>query len=86
PKAYIGDKHGFDAAVPLEDIKEWHCPNDAARRAYLLTSVAPRPVRRARSWRSSGCKIVVDVVTGGSIQALCDARDRPQQAEPRGEG
>ena len=31
-------------------------------------------------------RIMVDAVTGGSIQALCDARDRPQQTQPRGEG
>ena len=40
----------------------------------------------ARSWRLSDCKIKVDAVTGGLIQALCDARDRPQRAQPRGEG
>ena len=30
--------------------------------------------------------MMVDAVTGDSIQHRGDARDRPQQAEPRGEG
>ena len=40
----------------------------------MLTLVALRRARGARSWRLSDCKIKVDAVTGGSIQALCDAR------------
>jgi hypothetical protein len=41
-----------------------------------------------RCCRASWCggEMTVDAVTGGSIQALCDARHRPQHAEPRGEG
>src|SRR5438067_2166522 len=33
-----------------------------------------------------GLRMMVDAVTGDSIQHRGDARDRPQQAEPRGEG
>jgi len=36
--------------------------------------------------RLSDCVMIVDVITGDSIQAPCDARDRPQQADRRGEG
>ena len=33
-----------------------------------------------------GLNMMVDAVTGDSIQALCDAGYRPQHAKPRGEG
>ena len=35
---------------------------------------------------AAGREMMVDAITGDSIQALCDAEHRPQHAEPRGEG
>jgi hypothetical protein len=39
PAAYITLSHGFDAAVSLEQIREWICPHDAERRAYKVGKI-----------------------------------------------
>lgn len=39
PKTYIPASHGFDAAVSLEQIKEWICRGDSARRAFKVAKI-----------------------------------------------
>jgi hypothetical protein len=39
PFAYIPSKHGFDAAVSLEEIKGWICIDDPARRLYKTAKI-----------------------------------------------
>jgi hypothetical protein len=39
PSAYITPEHGFNAAVSLEQIKEWICLGDAARRSFKIAKI-----------------------------------------------
>jgi hypothetical protein len=39
PSAYIARGHGFDAALSLEQTKEWICPADLARRRFKIAKI-----------------------------------------------
>jgi hypothetical protein len=39
PRAYIADSNGFNASLALEQLEDWICPNDSARRAYKIGKI-----------------------------------------------
>ncbi len=59
PSAYIRVPHGFDAAISLEQIKEWICPNDFARRDFKVAKINEAIQKK----NSTGVQIVDEAMT-----------------------
>jgi hypothetical protein len=50
PSAYITAEHGFDAAVSLEEIKEWICLGDPARRLFKTAKIDEAISKKNVTW------------------------------------
>lgn len=60
PRAYIPEMHEFDAAVALEQIKDWICTDDLARRKFKLLKIDEAIAKK----NTTGVQVVdVDMTT-----------------------
>jgi hypothetical protein len=59
PNAYVGERNGFQAFVPLETIAEWLCSNDSGRAKFRKMKIAEAIEKK----NLSGVKIIDQAMT-----------------------